>query len=86
MEKYVGSVYVDTDNSRIFKADDRTEIKCPYDIVKAYEIMCTFEYIKENYNGYTDEDLWDKAIDIRRRMDKYDLNEDTAIYEVLGSY
>lgn len=54
------------------------------DVVTAYKLMCTFEYIKENYPDLTDEDLWDKACEIRIRMNKYDIDELTAIHEVLG--
>ena len=53
------------------------------DIKDYYGVLCTAEYIIDNYD-ITDEDEAIKlATEVRRRMNDYDESEVNAIYEVL---
>lgn len=62
MIKRIASVEINTDTMQIFQ--NGTEIKLPYDIYKAYEIMSIFEYLKENYMNNEDT-LWQLATEVR---------------------
>ena len=48
-----------------------------------YEIYCTAEYLMENYH-LDEEQALEHAAEIRRRMDKYSMDENEAIIEVVG--
>lgn len=84
MEKYIGSVKVNVTTGQLFSGN--TEIKYPYDIAKAYESLCTFEYLKINYTN-DDETLWQVAketMELIREVD-YPLEENEAIEQVCQS-
>lgn len=88
MEKYIGSVKINLETGQLFSLsmNKATEIKCPYDIAKAYETLCTFEYLKDNYTN-DDDTLWQVARETReliREID-YPLDENEAIEKVCKS-
>ena len=48
-----------------------------------YEAACTAEYLMENYGITNEEDALALGYEVRRLMDKYDWDEETAIDEVM---
>ena len=53
------------------------------DIHHYYEAACTAEYLMDNY-GITDEDdALNLGYEVRRLMDKYDWDEETAIDAIM---
>ena len=57
-----------------------------YDLIKIheyYEAACTAEYLIDNYD-VTDEDALLLGYKVRRLMDKYDWDEETAIDKVMS--
>lgn len=56
------------------------------DLMKAhryYEAACTAEYLMDNYGITDEEQAMRLGYDVRRLMDEYDWDEETAIDEVL---
>lgn len=53
------------------------------DIHQHYEILCTAEYILENWD-FTEDEATKLAYEVRRCMDKYDMTEEEAIHEILN--
>lgn len=53
-------------------------------IHKQYEIYSTAEYLIENYR-LSEETALKMAVGVRKRMDKYGLDEETAIDEILDN-
>ena len=52
-------------------------------IHKYYEIQCTADYIRENHEELTEEEIQKIATETRRQMDKYGFDENEAIREVM---
>ena len=50
---------------------------------KYYEAACTAEYLMENYNITDEDEAMNLGYEVRRLMNKYDYDEETAIDEVL---
>lgn len=48
-----------------------------------YEASCTAEYLVDNYNITDENEALYLGYEVRRIMDKYDYDEETAIAEVL---
>jgi hypothetical protein len=48
-----------------------------------YEAACTAEYLMENYNISDESTAMNLGYEVRRLMNKYDYDEETAIDEVL---
>lgn len=71
MVKRIASVEVNTDTMQIFR--NGVEIGCPYDIYVAYQSMCTFEYLKDNYSN-DDETLWTLARETREVQSECEAN------------
>lgn len=65
------SVEVNTDTMEI--SQNGNVIRCPYDIYKAYQYMCTFEYLKDNYVN-DDETLWQVATETREAQSESEAN------------
>lgn len=81
MVKKFMSVEVSTDTMQIFRNGE--EIKLPHDIYAAYRVMCTHEYLMENYTN-DEEVLWKIASMVREHMDEaegngYPVCEDESI-------
>lgn len=56
-------------------------------IDRYYEAACTAEYLLENYEQVTTEELaMELGYEVRRKMNKYGYNEEDAIDEVLAEY
>lgn len=49
-----------------------------------YEAACTAEFLMENYDITNEEDAMYLGYEVRRLMDKYDYDEETAIDEVMS--
>ena len=49
-----------------------------------YEAACTAEYLMENYDIEDEDDALHLGYEVRRLMDKYDWDEETAIDEVMS--
>lgn len=71
MIKRIASVEINTDTFQIFQ--NGIEIKLPHDIYSAYETMCTFEYLKDNYAN-DDETLWNLARETRETQSECEAN------------
>lgn len=71
MIKRMGSVEVNTDTMQIFQ--NGVEVKLPYDVHKAYEVMCTFEYLKDTYIN-PDDTLWQLAREVREVQSESEAN------------
>ena len=57
-----------------------------YDLINIhnyYEAACTAEYLMDNYEITDEYKALRFGYEIRRFMDKYGLDEETAIYEVM---
>lgn len=54
------------------------------DIHNYYGAACTAEYLMDNYGIEDEEDAMYLGYEVRRLMDKYDYDEETAIDEVLA--
>lgn len=54
----------------------------PWEVFRLYAIMCTYEYLRDNYDG-TDDELWHISVDIRNDMWDYGLTESEAIIKAL---
>lgn len=57
-----------------------------YDLMRIheyYQVACTAEYILDNYD-VTEEEAMKLAADVRRYMDKNNVVEEDAIYEVMN--
>lgn len=57
-----------------------------YDLIKIhehYEATCTAEYLMDNYGITDEEEALSLGHEVRRLMDKYDYDEEEAIYEVM---
>jgi hypothetical protein len=48
-----------------------------------YEAACTAEYLMENYDISDEDTAMNLGYEVRRLMNKYDYDEETAIDEVL---
>lgn len=48
-----------------------------------YKAACTAEYLMDNYDVEDKEEALKKGYEVREIMDKYGMNEDEAIAEVL---
>ena len=53
-------------------------------IHKYYEIQCTADYIKENHEELSEEEIQKIATETRRQMDKYGFDEEEAIREAMA--
>ena len=53
------------------------------DIHNYYEAFCTAEYLMDNYGIADESEAMQLGYDVRRLMDKYDWDEETAIDEVM---
>lgn len=71
MIKKFRSLEINTDTMQIFQGEK--QIECPYDIFKAFEYMCTFEYLKDNYTN-DDETLWQVATETREVQSESEAN------------
>lgn len=62
---------------------------CTGDLVSIhhnFDVMCTAEFIGENYSHISDEQIWDLAEEVRDLMDDKDYTESDAIYYVLKKH
>ena len=48
-----------------------------------YEAACTAEYLMENYDIPDEDEAMNLGYEVRRLMNKYDYDEETAIDEVM---
>ena len=51
-----------------------------------YEEQCTADYLRENYEDWSEEKVQDIAIETRRQMDKYGYDEEEAIDIAIEEY
>lgn len=86
MINYTDRITIDPWKMKVMLDGNPIELHLLSTLHRVYEIMCTAEFMMNNYDFLDEKIAWELAEKVRRNMDKYNSSEELTISLVIDEY